>query len=178
MIYLWFALGVIAAVIFVPLITGLLLPERFVGQVKVVFHKSPEDVWQALADFEKHPMTGKMMKGVEKLPDENGLAVWVEDMGRGEKIKVNTVECEQTTRLVREMSSAAVPMSSRWEYDLEPFDAGCRVTLSGETYIRRGNWIVPIFRFMMVVGGGVRKGLRIQMDMVATSLGVEAQYER
>ncbi len=178
MSYLWIALGVIAAVIIVPVIIGLLLPERSVGQVKVVFRKSPEDVWTALSDFEKHPMTGKMMKGVERLPDENGLATWVEDMGHGEKITVTTVECEQPTRVVREMSSASAPMTSRWEYDLEPVDVGCRVTLSGETYIRRGNWIAPIFRFMMAVGGGVRKGLRIQMDMVASSIGVEAEYER
>jgi hypothetical protein len=52
------------------------------------------------------------------------------------------------------------------------------LTLSGETYIRRSNWMVPIFRFMMVVVGGVRKGLRIQMDMIAATLGVEAKYER
>ena len=177
-IYVWIALGVIAAVITVPVITGLLMPARFVGQVKTVFHRPPEDVWLTLADFEKHPMTGKMMKSVAKLPDENGLAAWVEDMRHGEKITVKTVETEPFTRVVREMSSASVPLTSRWEYDLEPIDVGCRVTLSGETYIRPGNWIVPIFRFMMVVGGGVRKGLRIQMEMVATSLGVEAEYER
>ena len=178
MIYLWIALGVIAVVIVVPIIIGLLLPERFVGHIKVVFHKPPEDIWAALADIEKHPMTGKMMKGVDKLPDDNGLTAWVEDMGHGEKITVNTVESEPFTRIVRQMSSASAPMTSRWEYDLEPVDEGCRVTLNGETYIRRGNWMVPIFRFMMVVAGGVRKGLRIQMDMIAVSLGVEAKYER
>ncbi len=178
MIYLYLALGGVAAVIVVPMITGLLLPERYLGQLKVVFHKPPEDVWAALADIEKHPMTGKMMKDVDKLADENGLAVWVEDMGHGEKITVKTVESEQFTRVVREMSSAYAHMTSRWEYDLESVDAGCRVTLSGETYIRRSNWMVPIFRFMMVVAGGVRKGLRIQMDMITATLGVEAKYER
>jgi hypothetical protein len=36
---------------------------------------------------------------------------------------------------------------------------------------------VPLFRVMMVLGGGVKKGLDIQMDMVADTLGVEAQRE-
>ena len=175
MIYLYIALGAVAAVVVVPIITGLLLPERYLGQLNVVFPKPPDDVWTALADFEKHPMTGKMMKSVEKLPDENGLKTWIEDMGHGEKITVKTILCEQPTRIVREMSAVSMPMTSRWEYALDPVDTGCRVSLSGETYIRRGNWMVPVFRFMMVVGGGVRKGLQIQMDMVAATLGVEAE---
>ncbi len=83
MIYLYIALGGVAAVVVVPMITGLLLPERYLGQLKVVFPKPPDDVWAALADFEKHPMTGKMMKSIEKLPDENGLKTWIEDMGHG-----------------------------------------------------------------------------------------------
>ena len=88
---------------------------------------------------------------------------------------MKTVLSEQPTRIVREMSAASMPMSSRWEYALEPVGTGCQVTLSAETYIRQGNWMVPVFRFMMVVGGGVRKGLRIQMDMVSATLGVEAE---
>ncbi|MCH8811892.1 MAG: hypothetical protein IID07_08670 [Gemmatimonadetes bacterium] len=32
----------------------------------------------------------------------------------------------------------------------------------------------PIFRVMMVVGGGVKKGLDIQLDMVASTLETEA----
>jgi len=178
MFYVWISLGVIAAVIIVPVIIGLLLPQRYVGQVTVVFHKPTADVWEAVSDFEKHPMVGKMMKEIVRLPDENGLPVWVEAMGHGEKITVTTIECEQPTRVVREMPSISALMTSCWKYDLEPVDAGCKVTLSGETDIRLSNWIAPIFRFMMVVGGGVRKGLQIQMDMVATSLGVQAEYER
>ncbi len=44
-----------------------------------------------LADFEKHPMTDEIMKGVEKPPDENGLAAWVEGMGHEERITVTPV---------------------------------------------------------------------------------------
>ena len=46
---------------------------------------------------------------------------------------------------------------------------------SAATHIRSGTWHVPIFRVMMVLGGGVKKGLDDQMDMVAATLGVEAQ---
>lgn len=131
-----------------------------------------------MQDYESHPMTGKMMKSVEALPKTewvDDLPAWVEDMGHGERITVKTVEADRPVRLVREMASAVMPMTSRWEYTLAETEGGCELTMHGETHVRRGTWMVPIFRFMMVVGGGVKKGLDIQIDMVAKTLGVEAR---
>ena len=98
-------------------------------------------------------------------------------MGHGERITVTTTDADRPRRLVREMRSAAIPMTSRWEYSFEPDGKGCRLTLDGETIIRRGTWHVPLFRVMMAVGGGVKKGLDIQMDMVARTLGVDARRD-
>ncbi len=47
------------------------------------------------------------------------------------------------------------------------------MTLSGVSDIERGTWHTPIFRVMMVVGGGVKKGLDIQLGMVASTLESE-----
>ena len=79
--------------------------------------------------------------------------------------------------MVREMASQAVPMTSRWKYTLERAGEACKLTIDGETRIRSGTWHVPIFRVMMALGGGVKKGSRQQMDMVVDTLGVEAQRE-
>ena len=173
---LWIALGVLVLLVGVPTIVGFMLPETFTGRAHSEFDKSCDEVWDALLDYAAAPMTGKMMKSVEALPDEGGLPAWVEDMGHGELITVKTTEAERAQRMVREMESAAVPMSSRWEYTLEPIDGGCRLTLDGETAIPLGDWKSPIFRFMMKVGGGVKKGFVIQMDMLAITLGVEARH--
>ena len=185
MTILWIVLGIVAVLILVPVLIGLLMPERYEGQTKVFLANSPEEVWVALQNYESHPMTGKMMKSAEVLPKTewvDDLPAWVEDMGHGERITVKTVEADRPVRLVREMASASMPMTSRWVYTLEEADGGsdlnlrgCHLTLHGETYIRRGSWMVPIFRFMMVVGGGVKKGLDIQIDMVAKTLGVDAR---
>ncbi len=178
MTILWIVLGIVAVLILVPVIIGLLLPERYEGQTEAFLAQSPEDVWAALQNYESHPMTGKMMKSAEVLPKTewvDDLPAWVEDMGHGERITVKTVEADRPVRLVREMASASMPMTSRWVYALEETDGGCKLTVAGETYIRRGTWMVPIFRFMMVVGGGVKKGLDIQIDMVAKTLGVEVR---
>ena len=176
MIYVWIILAVLLILVATPFVVGRFLPERYEGQVKVLFPKSPDAVWRALAEVEKHPMTGKMMKSVERQPDENGMPVWIEDMGRGEKITVKTLEWESPKRAVRDMTSTSAPMTSRWEYHLQPVNSGCEVTLKAETFIRSGKVIACMFRFMMCVGGGVRKGLQIQMDMIAQTLGVSAEY--
>ena len=94
-------------------------------------------------------------------------------MGRGEVVTVRTTAFDPPHHMIREMSSATVNMTSRWEYALEPARQGCRVTLSGVTDIEAGTWHTPIFRVMMVVGGGVKKGLDTQLDMVTSTLGTE-----
>ncbi len=178
MTVLWIILGIVAAIVAVPFIVGSLLPQRYEGQTRAFLAQSPEEVWDALQNYESHPMTGKMMKSAVALPKTewtNDLPAWTEDMGHGERITVKTVEADRPNRLVREMASAAMPMTSKWVYTLELAEGGCNLTMQGETFIRSGTWMVPIFRFMMTVGGGVKKGLDIQIDMVAKTLGVEAK---
>ena len=175
MTFILYGLGGLVLFVAAVVVIGLLMPERYEGSSQVVYAKTAEDIWDALLDYNKHPMTGKMMKSIQEQPAENNLPVWIEDMGNKELITVKTVEAERPRHMVRRMTSKAVPMTSRWEYTLEPVGEGCRLTIDGETYIRGGTWHVPIFRVMMVLSGGVKKGLDIQMDMVADTLGVEAK---
>ena len=166
---MWLLITIVALIV-LPVIIGFLMPVRYEGRTVVEYDRSVQEVWDALQDVEAHPMTGKMMKSVETLPSDEGRPAWKEDMGRGEVITVRTTTFEPPHQMIREMSSASVNMTSRWEYELEPAGQGCRVTLSGVTDIETGTWHTPIFRVMMVVGGGVKKGLDIQLDMVASTL--------
>ncbi len=164
----------IGALVILPIVIGFLMPVRYEGQSVREYEREVHQVWDALQNVEAHPMTGAMMRSLEPLPDNEGRPTWKEDMGHGEVITVTTTEYEAPFRMTRVMSSAAVNMTSRWEYALEPSDRGCRVTLSGITDIERGTWHTPFFRVMMVIGGGVKKGLDIQLDMVAATLGGQA----
>ena len=159
-------LGLVVLVVLI----GFALPERYTGKAKRTLEAPPSEVWSALADYEHHPMTGKMARRFEALPERDGLAAWKEDMGRGEVITVTTTESREPEYQVREMSASAVPMSSRWEYRLQPAEGGCQVNIDAVTNIRRGTWHVPIFRVMMIVGGGVQKGLEIQLDMLEQTI--------
>ncbi len=77
--------------------------------------------------------------------------------------------CSNTSR---EWSAVIIVPSGRTRNRNAPRWPG--VTLSGVTDIERGTWHTPIFRVMMVLGGGVKKGLDIQLDMVASTLETEA----
>lgn len=177
MTFVWIGLGGIALIVVTVVGVGLLMPERYQGRSQVVYAKTAEQVWDALLDYDSHPMTGKMKKSVQTQPPENGLPVWTKDMGHGELITIKTLEADRARRMVREMTSQSIPMISRWEYTFEPTDPGCRLTIDGVTDIRSGTWHVPIFRVMMVLSGGVKKGLDIHLDMVADTLGVEAKRQ-
>ena len=177
MTFVWIGFGGITLIVVTVVLVGLLMPERYLGESQVVYAKTAEEVWAAVLDYDSHPMTGKMKKRIQTQPSENDLPVWIEDMGHGELITVKTLEADRPRRMVREMTSRSVPMTSRWEYTFEPDGAGSRLTIKGVTDIRSGTWHVPIFRVMMVLGGGVKKGLDVQMDMVADTLGVEAKRE-
>ena len=166
---------IIGALLALPVLIGFFMPVRYEGRAVVEYDRSVQEVWDALQDVEAHPMTGTMMKSVETMPLDEGRLTWKEDMGRGEVITVTTTAYEPPHRMIREMSSATVNMTSRWEYALDPTGQGCRVTLSGFSDIEKGTWHTPIFRLMMVVGGGVKKGLDTQLDMVAATLGTEAR---
>ena len=167
------ALIIVGVLITLPVIIGFSMPVRYEGGTVAEYDQSVQRVWDALQDVEAHPMTGAMMKSIETLPADEGGPTWKEDMGRGEIITVTTTGYDPPRHMIRKMSSATVNMTSRWEYKLEPVGQGCRVTLSGVTDIEWGTWHTPVFRIMMVVGGGVKKGLDIQLDMVAVTLITE-----
>lgn len=165
----------IVAVVAVPVVAGFLMPVRYVGSTIVEYDRGVQLVWDALQDVGAHPMTGRMMKSVEILSANEGRPAWLEDMGRGEVITVTSTAHEAPHHMIREMTSASVNMTSRWDYRLASTGDGCTVTLSGTTDIERGTWHTPIFRLMMVAGGGVKKGLDTQLDMVASTLGTEGR---
>ena len=167
-------LAALVTLIALPIVIGFLMPVRYEGTTTVEYGRSVQRVWDALQDVDAHPMTGKMTKSVETLPPDEGRPAWKEDMGRGEVITVRTTAFEPPDHMIREMTSAAVNMTSRWEYALEPAGEGCRVTLSGITDIETGTWHTPIFRVMMVIGGGVKKGLDTQLDMAGSTLETQA----
>ena len=111
MMWIWIVGGVLAVVLLVFVI-GSLLPESYRARGHVDLDVSPDQLWEMLSDYESTPMAAKMARSIETLPAENGLPVWIEDMG-STKVRVATVAAERPTHLVREMADRVVPMTAR-----------------------------------------------------------------
>jgi len=170
---LWIGIGLVSFIVII-FIWGSLLPEKYNAQITVALKSSPEQVWAAVADFEKNPMSGAMREKTNKLPDENGLPVWVEDMGET-ALTIRTVAAHAPMHVKRTVADRVVPMTATWEITIEPADGGSRVTATNETIIRNGTWHVPLFRLILKYGSGADVGLRDYWAAVGRSLGETPQ---
>ena len=118
-------LGSLVGLVALVFLVGSFLPESYRANGHLDVAMTPNELWTRLMDFEKHPMAAAMAKGTEKLPDENGLPVWIEDMGHT-KARVRTVVMEAPHRLVRELVDTVVPMTARVEVSIEATEGSPR----------------------------------------------------
>ena len=174
--WIWIVLGGLLALVALVFLIGWLLPERYQAQGYVDVDASAEDLWPKLLDYEAHPMAAKMAKGIEPLPDENGLPVWLESLGPS-KIRVHTVESKNPSRLVRELADTVVPMTARAVIELENRGKGCRIRMSNHTVIKNGTWHVPVFRVLMSLFGGLRGGIKAYLAQIVGPGRVRVQWE-
>lgn len=168
----WLRIGllVLVALALLPFVVGLFLPESYDARIQFTLSRPPEDVWAAISNPEKHPMTGQMMKQVTRRPDENGLPVWVEDMGSSQ-ITVKVVEATPPTHQKRQVKDSVVPMTAEWTFHIEKTEGGSRITATNHTVIRSGTWHVPLFRFIMTLTKGAEMGLKDYWSGVAREFG-------
>lgn len=176
MIGLYIGLGVVVGIPMMMLIVGLFLPERFEARVAVTLDRGAQDVWAALMDYQANPVSGKMRKKSEPLPDVNGLSAWKEDIGSSQ-ITVTTEDATPATRLRRTLRDSVVPMTAETEITLESTPAGCRATATSVIIIRAGTWHVPFFRVMVGLFGGAKMGLKDFWKRLAANLQAAARFE-
>ncbi|MCI0641373.1 MAG: hypothetical protein L0Y72_22050 [Gemmataceae bacterium] len=169
------AVGLLVLAAVLILIVGRFLPERYEAQVIVEFDRNPEDIWNALMNVPQNPMTGRMLKRLEPLPDVNGLPSWVEDIG-STKLVATTEQADKPRLLRRRLADQVVPMTADWEMRLEELPAGCRMTAASVTVVRKGTWHVPFFRFMLKVTGNGKSQLRGFCKRLAGNLGTRARF--
>ena len=166
MMWIWIAAASLLGLVALVFLVGTLLPERTRARGRLDVPLSPAEVWRRLADFERHPMSAGMCRGTERLPDENGLPVWIEDLGSS-KFRVQTVEAEEPRRIVRRMTDQVVPMTARSVIELEAIGSGTRLTMETDVTLARGTWHVPVMRVTLALFRGVRGGIKGYLGRIA-----------
>ncbi len=127
---------------------GSRLDKQIMSSVSMSFDQPLETVWEAIADYERNPVSGSMRSETIPLPDEDTGPVWKEDINNS-VITVRTLVSYEPDRLVRLFEDSVVPMTSRVEYLLEAEGEGTRVTMESITTVQDGTWHVPIFRVIL-----------------------------
>ena len=172
-IILLFALPL--GIVLLPFLLGMISPAQYTATVTGVIDASPEDVFRHIENVQDNPGAGAMARSVDLLPEqewEDGRRTWIEDIG-STRIRVETVESVEPTRIVRDLQDQVVPMRARWTIDLAPMGDGTHVTATNVTTISKGTWHVPLFRFLMRFMNGARRGVVHYLTRLGKSLGSE-----
>jgi hypothetical protein len=172
---LWVAVVLVALVILV-MAGGWFLPDSYPAHVVMKINQSPAVVWAAVADYEKHPISGAMRKSTQKLPDENGLPVWIEDIGET-RLRVQVVSAQPPNHIKWQFTDEVVKSLSAWsETHIAAEGSGSLITTHSETRIVRGSWHVPIFKVILWMTRAHEKGVRDYWTSVGQSLGETPQF--
>lgn len=150
--------GALVGAVGVCVLIGMMLPRNHTATRSARFRAGPEAVWAIITDFAKHPSWRAGVKSVERGPDRNGHAVWVERSGWGDELPIE-IEVMERPRLMRgRIVDDGLPFGGTWTWELTPDGDGCRLRITEDGFIRPA-----LFRFVARTGnyaGTMKKVLR------------------
>ncbi len=164
------AVGLLAAIAFV-VIAGALMPRTHSATRSVRLAAAPEAVWAIITDFASHPAWRPGVRGMERLPDRDGCAVWSEKGGWGEAMTMVVETFEPPGRMVTRIADDGLPFGGAWTYEITPEDAGCRVRITEDGFIGPGAFryvartmghAATIERYLRALGRKLGQPVRIE----------------
>lgn len=140
----WILLGLtsLAVVPTLAAFIGSRLPQSHRASVARRFPVAADVIWAAITDVDAFPSWREGVKRVQRLPDRNGLPVWIEE-GRSGKMTLAIERMERPRILVGRITDPNLPFGGTWTYEIVPDGVGSCLTITenGEIYN-------PMFRFM------------------------------
>jgi Polyketide cyclase / dehydrase and lipid transport len=132
----------LAGILVLIALIGWLLPKEHTVTREARFHQPPEAVWKAITDIDAMPSWRQGLKSVKRLPDQNGLAAWVETTDSG-VFPLEAVVSQPPSKLVVRIADPKLPFGGTWTYEIAAAPPGSilRIREDGEIYN-------PIFRFL------------------------------
>lgn len=158
----WIAGGLVGLVVMMALI-GLALPRAHIAARSAVLPRPPDAVWAALTDLDAQVRWRRGLKRVEHLPDRR----FREHTTQGTITFAVDAERPPALRITR-IDDPRLPFGGRWIYELATVDAGTRLTITEDGFIKN-----PIFRFLAHTVFGTGRTLEQFLTDLARHLGVE-----
>jgi len=133
----------VAVLVAVACVIGWMLPQGHTSTRTLRLKQSPATVWAAISDAQAMPSWRLNVVKVERVPDQNGHAVWRESYKNGDSLPLEMVESTPPTRLVGRIADPKLPFGGTWTYEIAPVEGGCTLTIT-----ERGEVYNPIFRLV------------------------------
>jgi len=124
------SLGLIVTLTGVLGVLGSRLPRTHTASVRITLPASAEVVFGLLERVEDMPTWVPDITRVTRLPDQNGLPVHRQEIGRNAFTTVTTAH-EPPRRITRTITDSHAPFTGSWDHLIEPQgDAACVLTLT------------------------------------------------
>ncbi len=164
----WVLLGLtsLAVVAALAAFIGSRLAQSHRASVVRTFPVAADVIWAAITDIEAFPSWRAGVTRAKRLPDRDGLPIWIEE-GRSGKMTLSIERMERPRILVARIADPKLPFGGTWTYEIMPDGTGSRLTITenGEIYN-------PMFRFMARFILGYEGTIRSYMSSLAKQLAV------
>lgn len=175
-LWLWSALGLVLVLLCAPFLVGSFLKGPFVGEASLVLPLAREDLWRAIDDHVRFPISGALAREMRLLSTGNDMPIWVEEQLNA-TLRVETLESVAPERLALRVTEDPVALESRWDIRLEERGAETVVRVVQSCEVRAEGWRAPQLRFVMKFMGGARMGPQGYLRRLAEGLGYPARSE-
>lgn len=155
------ALGTIVA-------AGALLPRGHSASRSAKYPVPPERLWAVISNFKDRASWAPGVKGVERLADRNGHAVWKDIRADGWGMPLEVEAAEPPRRLVTRIADESLPFGGTWTWEIVPEGEGCRLRITENGEVKS-----PVFRYFAALSD-MSATMREQMIALGKPLGTPA----
>jgi len=127
-----FLLGLVALVLSV----AAFVPRKHAVSVRARYGQPPKVVWSVITDVGAFSKWRSDIRSVQRLPDVDGRAAWIEHSQRG-AVPYQVVESDAPRKLVTRIADVARKLSfgGTWTWHLREVTDGCELTITENGFI-------------------------------------------
>jgi uncharacterized protein YndB with AHSA1/START domain len=167
----WFlaALGILAGLAALAAGIGALLPRAHLASRTLRVRRTPAELWTLITDVDRFPSWRSGVTHVDRLPDRDGRAAWVEHGSSGD-IPLETIDAQPPQRLVLRIADPTLPFGGTWTYIVTPTSDGATLTITEDGWVSN-----VLFRVMSRFVLGHHATIDVYLKNVAAKLGEKPQ---
>ena len=168
---IFIVVGILAGLLVLAGIIALIgsrLPKSHVASRSILLHRSPQEVYTVVRDFDSAPKWRSDVKRIE-VDAQPGHPVYFREEGKNGTINYELVEDVPGQRMVTRIRDTDLGFGGQWTYQFTPESEGTRVTIREDGEVSN-----VIFRFMSHYVFGQTATIDSYLNSLAAHFGENA----